>query len=38
LTGEEYRQGGHVVAGAPKVYEALLECLRPHVPADLRDA
>ena len=38
LTGGEYRQGGHVVAGTPKVYEALVECLRPHVPEELREA
>jgi myo-inositol-1(or 4)-monophosphatase len=37
LTGEPYAQGGHVVAGTPKVYEALLACLAPHVPASLRD-
>ena len=36
LTGEPYTQGGHVVAGTPKVYESLLECLGPHVPASLR--
>jgi len=38
LTGGEYRQGGHIVAGAPKPYAALLELLAPHVPAELRDA
>ncbi len=38
LTGGEYRQAGHIVAGTPKVYAALLEMLAPHVPADLRDA
>ena len=38
LTGAEYRQGGHIVAGAPKPYAALLELLGPHVPAELRDA
>jgi myo-inositol-1(or 4)-monophosphatase len=37
LTGGEYRQGGNVVAGTPKVYEELLQCLRPHVPEGLRD-
>ena len=35
LTGKEYRQQGHVVAGTPKVYSALLEAIAPHVPADL---
>ena len=37
LTGGEYQQGGNVVAGTPKVYEALVECLRPHVPEALRE-
>jgi len=37
LSGGEYRQGGNVVAGTPKVYEALVECLRPHVPDELRE-
>jgi myo-inositol-1(or 4)-monophosphatase len=38
LGGGEYRQGGNVIAGTPKVYDALVECLRPHVPAELREA
>ncbi len=38
LTGAEYRQGGNIVAGTPKVYEALLEALAPHVPEELRDS
>ncbi len=38
LVGGEYRQGGHVVAGTPKVYTALLEALAPHVPEALREA
>jgi myo-inositol-1(or 4)-monophosphatase len=37
LVGGEYRQGGHVVAGTPKVYAALIEALAPHVPEDLRE-
>ncbi|HWZ64109.1 MAG TPA: inositol monophosphatase family protein [Steroidobacteraceae bacterium] len=36
LTGAEYRQEGHIVAGTPKVYAALLEALAPHIPEDLR--
>ena len=36
LAGEEYRQGGHVLAGTPKVYSALLELFAPFVPAELR--
>ena len=37
LTGGEFRQGGNVVAGTPKVYEALLELLAPLVPEALRE-
>ena len=37
LTGGEYRQNGNVLAGSPKVYEAMLECLAPHVPAEPRE-
>lgn len=37
LTGTEYRQKGHIVAGTPKVYAALLELFGPHVPEELRD-
>lgn len=37
LTGAEYRQGGHLVAGSPKVYAALLEALGPYVPQELRE-
>jgi len=37
LTGGEYRQGGNVIAGTPKVYEALVEALRPLVPEGLRE-
>jgi myo-inositol-1(or 4)-monophosphatase len=36
LTGAEYVQQGHIVAGTPKVYTALLELLAPHVPDELR--
>src|SRR5687767_14484316 len=36
ITGDEYRQGGHIVGGTPKVYPALLEILAPHVPPELR--
>jgi len=35
LRGNEYRQGGNIVAGNPRVYAQLLEALAPHVPADL---
>jgi myo-inositol-1(or 4)-monophosphatase len=36
LTGEPYAQGGHVIAGTPKVFDALVACVGPHVPASLR--
>jgi myo-inositol-1(or 4)-monophosphatase len=35
LTGAEYRQEGHVLAGTPKVYTALLEKFAPFVPAEI---
>ena len=37
LSGGEYRQGGNVIAGTPKVYEALVQLLAPHVTAALRE-
>ena len=36
LTGAEYRQGGNVIAGTPKVYAALLELFAPFVPEELK--
>jgi myo-inositol-1(or 4)-monophosphatase len=36
LAGGEYHQQGHILAGTPKVYAALLETLRPFVPEELR--
>jgi myo-inositol-1(or 4)-monophosphatase len=38
LTGGEYLQQGHIVAGTPKVYADLIELLAPHVPAELRES
>ena len=38
LSGGEYRQAGHILAGTPKVYAALIELLAPHLPAELREA
>jgi myo-inositol-1(or 4)-monophosphatase len=38
ITGADYQLGGDIVAGSPKTYEALVELLAPHVPADLRPA
>ena len=37
LTGGEFRQGGNVIAGTPKVYEALIEAFAPLVPPELRE-
>jgi myo-inositol-1(or 4)-monophosphatase len=36
LGGAEYKQEGHVLAGTPLVYGALLEEFAPHVPPELR--
>ena len=36
LDGAVYQLGANIVAGAPKVYEALILALAPHVPAALR--
>ena len=38
LTGETYTQGGNIIAGSPKAYDALVELLAPHVTERLRDA
>jgi len=38
LTGETYTQGGNIIAGSPKAYEALVELLAPHVTERLKDA
>jgi myo-inositol-1(or 4)-monophosphatase len=35
LTGEDYKLGGDIVAGAPKLYAALVAALAPHAPAVL---
>jgi myo-inositol-1(or 4)-monophosphatase len=37
-SGDPYRLGPHIVAGAPRVYEAMLQAIAPHVPESLRDA
>jgi len=36
LSGDEYKQGGHMVAGTPKVYLALVQLLQRYIPADLK--
>ncbi|HWG77916.1 MAG TPA: inositol monophosphatase family protein [Steroidobacteraceae bacterium] len=38
LDGSPYQLGPHIVAGTPKVYEAMLEAIAPHVPPQLRSA
>ena len=37
LTGGDYRQGGNVIAGTPKVFDAMVELLKPLVPEGLRE-
>ena len=37
LSGGEYQQNGNVLAGSPKVYDALLDLLAPHVQGELRE-
>lgn len=37
LTGGEYKQQGHILAGTPKVYAPLAELLAPFVPESLKD-
>jgi myo-inositol-1(or 4)-monophosphatase len=37
IFGDDYQQGGHVIAGTPKVYAALVAELSPLAPASLRD-
>jgi len=36
LAGEPYRLGPYIAAGSPKVYEALIAALAPHLPERLR--
>ena len=38
IFGDEYKQGGHVIAGTAKVYAAMVAELSPHAPAALREA
>ena len=37
LSGGEYLQNGNVLAGTPRVFDALLELLAPHVSGELRE-
>jgi myo-inositol-1(or 4)-monophosphatase len=36
LTGDEYKQGGHIVGGTPKVFAALVAAIGPHVTDAIR--
>ena len=36
LSGHEYNQEGHIIAGNPKIYAAMVDAFRPLVPEDLR--
>jgi myo-inositol-1(or 4)-monophosphatase len=38
LDGGEYKQNGNIVAGTPRVFNALLEAIAPYLPEDLREA
>ncbi|MEO7773445.1 MAG: inositol monophosphatase family protein [Steroidobacteraceae bacterium] len=37
LDGSQYRQGGNICAGTPRVYGALLDAINPHLPEALRN-
>jgi myo-inositol-1(or 4)-monophosphatase len=37
LGGDEYKLGPNIVAGSPKVFEALVAAIAPHVPEPLRN-
>jgi myo-inositol-1(or 4)-monophosphatase len=36
LNGDDYKQEGHIIAGTPRVYLALVQLLAPHIPAALK--
>jgi myo-inositol-1(or 4)-monophosphatase len=36
LTGDDYKQGGHIIGGTPKVFTALVAAIRPHVTDAIR--
>jgi myo-inositol-1(or 4)-monophosphatase len=38
IFGEKYEQGGHIIAGTPKVYAELVAAISLHAPASLRGA
>ncbi len=37
LGGGEYRLGANIVAGTPKIYDAMITAIAPHVPEDLHN-
>lgn len=36
LSGHEYKQEGHIIAGNPKIFAAMVDAFRPFVPEELR--
>ena len=36
LSGEDYKPGGHIVGGTPKVFAALVAEISPLIPASLK--
>jgi myo-inositol-1(or 4)-monophosphatase len=36
LSGEDYKQGGHIIGGTPKVFAALVAAISPHIPAAIK--
>lgn len=38
LDGGEYKQGGNIAAGSPKVFKELLQTIAPHLTPELREA
>jgi myo-inositol-1(or 4)-monophosphatase len=38
LTGEDYKQGGHIIGGTPKVFSALVAAIAPLVPENLKNS
>jgi myo-inositol-1(or 4)-monophosphatase len=37
LAGDDYKQGGNIIAGTPRVHSALVQLLAPHLTPALRD-
>jgi myo-inositol-1(or 4)-monophosphatase len=36
ITGQEYQQAGHIIAGTPRVYAALVDTLAPYAPPTIK--